>query len=234
MPAKDLHPSVMLRSLPAFIETFMVRDGKLQAGDLHQERMLRTLSDWGSEPSQPLFQSLLSDTPWLEVETYLTKQPLLPATTYRLTLEYDLTKIRAIRLIPYQRRSISKLRLVQLPEDFDYSYKYADRSFFDRVKATLPDDEEPLFVREDGTITDTSFTNVLIETEEGYFTPAHPLLKGTQREYLLRCGLIAEHDHLTLTHLMHARSLLLINALLPLEDTLRLLPTAVIDTMTSL
>ena len=234
MPAKDLHPSVMLRSSPAFIETFMVRNGKLQAEDFHHERMLRTLSDWGSEPSQPLFQSLLSDTPWLKVETYLTKQPLLPATTYRLTLEYDLTKIRAIRLIPYQRRSISKLRLVQLPEDFDYSYKYADRSFFDRVKATLPDDEEPLFVREDGTITDTSFTNVLIETEEGYFTPAHPLLKGTQREYLLRCGLIAEHDHLTLTHLMHARSLLLINALLPLEDTLRLLPTAVIDTMTSL
>ena len=234
MPAKDLHPSVMLRSLPAFIETFMVRDGKLQAGDLHQERMLRTLSDWGSEPSQPLFQSLLSDTPWLEVETYLTKQPLLPATTYRLTLEYDLTKIRAIRIVPYQRRSIRKLRPICLPEDFNYNYKYADRSFFERVKATLPDDEEPLFVREDGTITDTSFTNVLIETEEGYFTPAHPLLKGTQREYLLRCGLIIEHDHLTLTHLMRARSLLLINALLPLEDALRLPPTAVIETMTSL
>lgn len=226
----------MLRSLPAFIETFMVRDGKLQAGDLHHERMLRTLSDWGSEPSQPLFQSLLNETPWLEVETYLTKQPLLPATTYRLTLEYDLTKIRAIRIVPYQRRSIRKLRPICLPEDFNYNYnyKYADRSFFERVKATLPDDEEPLFVREDGTITDTSFTNVLIETEEGYFTPAHPLLKGTQREYLLRCGLIAEHDHLTLTHLMRARSLLLINALLPLEDALRLPPTAVIETMTSL
>ena len=226
----------MLRSLPAFIETFMVRDGKLQAGDLHHERMLRTLSDWGSEPSQPLFQSLLNETPWLEVETYLTKQPLLPATTYRLTLEYDLTKIRAIRIVPYQRRSIRKLRPICLPEDFNYNYnyKYADRSFFERVKATLPDDEEPLFVREDGTITDTSFTNVLIETEEGYFTPAHPLLKGTQREDLLRCGLIAEHDHLTLTHLMRARSLLLINALLPLEDALRLPPTAVIETMTSL
>lgn len=224
----------MYRSSPAFIETFMVRDGKLQAKDLHQERMLRTLSDWGSEDSQPLFQSLLSDTPWLEVETYLTKQSLLPATTYRLTLEYDLTKIRAIRLIPYQRRSISKLRLVQLPEDFDYNYKYADRSFFDQVKATLPDDEEPLFIRQDGTITDTSFTNVLIETEEGYFTPAHPLLKGTQREYLLRRGVIAEHDHLTLTHLIRSRSLLLINALLPLEDALRLPPTAVIDTITFL
>ena len=234
MPSKDLHTSVMYRSSPAFIETFMVRDGKLQADTFHQERILRTLSDWGSEGSQPLFQSLLSDTPWLEVETYLTKQSLLPATTYRLTLEYDLTKIRAIRLIPYQRRSISKLRLVQLPEDFDYSYKYADRSFFDQVKATLPDDEEPLFVREDGSITDTSFTNILLETEDGYVTPAHPLLKGTQREYLLRCGLIAEYDHLTLTHLSQARSLLLINALLPLEDALRLPPTAVIETMTSL
>ncbi|WP_455107227.1 aminotransferase class IV [Porphyromonas sp.] len=217
----------MPRSSLSFIETFMVSGGELQAGDLHQERMLRTLTDFGVEASQPILQSLLSATPWLEVESYLTKQTLLPSTIYRLTLEYDLTKIRAIRLIPYQRRSISKLRLVQLPESFDYSYKYADRCFFDRVKATLPDDEEPLFVRQDGTITDTSFTNILVETEEGYFTPTDPLLKGIQREYLLRCGLIAEHDHLTLTHLTHARSLLLINALLPLEDALCLPPTAI-------
>ena len=216
----------MYRSSLSFIETFMVRGGELQAGDLHQERMLRTLTNFGAETSQPILQSLLSATPWLEVESYLTKQALLPSTIYRLTLEYDLTKIRAIRLIPYQRRSISKLRLVQLPEDFDYSYKYADRCFFDRVKATLPDDEEPLFVRQDGTITDTSFTNVLMETEDGYFTPARPLLRGTQRESLLRRGLIAEHDHLTLTHLTHARSILLINALLPLEEALRLSPTA--------
>ena len=92
----------------------MVRGGELQAGDLHQERMLRTLTDFGAEASQPILQSLLSATPWLEIESYLTKQALLPSTTYRLTLEYDLTKIRAIRLIPYQRRSISKLRPVRL------------------------------------------------------------------------------------------------------------------------
>lgn len=204
----------------------MVRGGELQAGNLHQERMLRTLTDFGTESSQPILQSLLSATPWLEVESYLTKQPLCPSTTYRLTLEYDLMKIRAIRLIPYQRRSISKLRPIPLPKRFDYSYKYADRNFFDRVKATLPDNEEPLFVRQDGTITDTSFTNVLMETEDGYFTPARPLLKGTQRESLLRRGLIVEHDHLTLTHLTHARSLLLINALLPFKEALRLSPTA--------
>ena len=220
----------MYRSSLSFIETFMVRGGKLQAGGLHQERMLRTLTDFGAEASQPILQSLLSATPWLEVESYLMKQALLPSTIYRLTLEYDLTKIRAIRLIPYQRRSISKLRLVQLPEDFDYSYKYADRSFFEQMKAELADDEEPLFVRPDGTITDTSYTNVLIETESGYLTPTRPLLKGTQREALLRTGLIAEADDLTLSTLRSkAKTILLINALLPLEEALRLPPEALQD-----
>ena len=98
------------------------------------------------------------------------------------------------------------------------------------MKAELADDEEPLFVRPDGTITDTSFTNVLIETEAGYLTPARPLLKGTQREGLLRAGLIAEADDLTLSTLLSkAKSILLINALLPLEEALRLPPKALQD-----
>ena len=115
---------------------------------------------------------------------------------HRLTLTYTPSGIEAVRLIPYHRRSVRRLVPIELPPDFEYSYKYADRSFFERVKAELADDEEPLFVRPDGTITDTSFTNVLIETEAGYLTPARPLLKGTQREGLLRAGLIAEADDL--------------------------------------
>ena len=98
------------------------------------------------------------------------------------------------------------------------------------MKAELPDDEEPLFVRSDGTITDTSFTNVLIETEAGYLTPTRPLLRGTQREGLLRAGLIAEADDLTLSTLRaKAKAILLINALLPLEEALLLPPEALQD-----
>ena len=75
-----------------------------------------------------------------------------------------------------------------------------------------------------------SFTNVLIETEAGYLTPARPLLKGTQREGLLRTGLIAEADDLTLSTLRSkAKAILLINALLPLEEALRLPPEALQD-----
>ena len=208
----------------------MLRGGELIAGELHRERMLRTLRELGTKVSSSFLQSLLSSSPWREVEAYLTGQQILPATTYRLTLEYSLAGLSAIRLVPYCKRTICALRPIPLPDGFEYSYKYADRSFFDRMKAELADDEEPLFVRPDDTITDTSFTNVLIETEAGYLTPTRPLLKGTQREGLLRAGLIAEADDLTLCALRaKAKAILLINALLPLEEALRLPPEALQD-----
>ena len=208
----------------------MLRGGGLIAGELHRERMLRTLRGQGAETSSTFLQSLLSTSPWREVEAYLTGQQILPATTYRLTLEYSLAGLSAIRLVPYCKRTIRALRPILLPDDFEYSYKYANRSFFERVKAELADDEEPLFVRPDGSITDTSFTNVLIETEAGYLTPTRPLLRGTQREGLLQAGLIAEADNLTLSALRaKAKAILLINALLPLEEALRLPPEALQD-----
>ena len=203
----------------------MLRGGELIAGELHRERMLHTLRGQEAEASSAFLQRLLDPSPWREVEAYLAEQQILPATTYRLTLEYSLEGFSAIRLVPYCKRTIRALRPLPLPDGFDYSYKYADRSFFEQMKAELADDEEPLFVRPDGTITDTSFTNVLIETEAGYLTPAHPLLRGTQREGLLQAGLIAEADDLTLSTLRSkAKAILLINALLPLEGALRLPP----------
>ena len=230
MLAEDLHPPVASTASPSFIETFMLRGGELIAGELHRERMLRTLRGQEAETSSAFLQRLLSTAPWQEVEAYLTGQQIRPATTYRLTLEYSLAGLSAIRLVPYCKRTIRALRPIPLPDGFEYSYKYADRSFFERVKAELISDEEPLFVRPDGTITDTSFTNVLIETEAGYLTPTRPLLKGTQREGLLRAGLIAEADDLTLSTLRSkAKAILLINALLPLEEALLLPPEALQD-----
>ena len=230
MPAEDLHSPIAGIASPSFIETFMLRGGELIAGELHLKRMLRTLRGQGAETSSTFLQSLLSTSPWREVEAYLTGQQILPATTYRLTLEYSLAGLSAIRLVPYCKRTIRTLRPILLPDGFEYSYKYANRNFFERVKAELADDEEPLFVRPDGSITDTSFTNVLIETEAGYLTPTRPLLRGTQREGLLQAGLIAEADDLTLSALRaKAKAILLINALLPLEEALRLPPKALQD-----
>ena len=145
MPAEDLHPPVADTASLSFIETFMLRGGELIAGELHRERMLRTLREQGADTGSTFLQSLLSTYPWREVETYLTGQQILPAATYRLTLEYSLAGISAIRLVPYCKRTIRALRPILLPEGFEYSYKYADRSFFDRMKAPSPIPATPTF-----------------------------------------------------------------------------------------
>ena len=88
-----------------------------------------TLRRAGADTGNTFLQSLLSTSPWREVEAYLTGQQILPATTYRLTLEYSLAGLSAIRLVPYCKRTIRTLRPLLLPDGFEYSYKYADRSF---------------------------------------------------------------------------------------------------------
>ena len=130
--------------------------------------------------------------------------------------------------IPYQRRAIHHLQLCTLPPRFTYRYKYADRSYFLRVKAALPPEAEALFLLPDGRITDTTFTNILLELEDGSLvTPACPLLKGTQRAFLIEQGLVYEQDHLTPKDLARCRSIRLINAMLPLEEAIILAPDQV-------
>ena len=231
MLTEDLHPAE-LGEAPLFIETLMLRSGELVRTELHRERMRYTLETElerrGEGARSPLLSRLYASAPLAEVDRFLTQKCLDPKKTYRLTLGYGLSGIISLRLIPYERRVIRALRPTLLPPNFDYSLKWADRSFFDQVKASMPRDEEPLFLRPDGTITDTSYTNVVVELSEGLFTPARPLLRGTQRSYLLRLGQIREDDTLTLEKIQSARRLLLINALLPLDEAIELSPEALI------
>ena len=229
MLTEDLHPAE-LGEAPLFIETLMLRSGELVRTELHRERMryaLETeLACRGEGARSPLLSRLYASAPLAEVDRFLTQECLDPKKTYRLTLGYGLSGIVSLRLIPYERRVIRALRPTLLPPNFDYSLKWADRCFFDQVKASMPRDEEPLFLRPDGT--DTSYTNVVVELSEGLFTPARPLLRGTQRSHLLRLGLIREDDALTLEKIQSARRLLLINALLPLDEAIELPPEALI------
>ena len=225
MLTEDLHPAE-LGEAPLFIETLMLRSGELVRTELHRERMRYTLETElarrGEGARSPFLSQLYASAPLAEIDSFLAQEYLDPEKTYRLTLGYGLSGIVSLRLIPYERRVIRAL------PNFDYSLKWADRCFFDQVKASMPRDEEPLFLRPDGTITDTSYTNVVVELSEGLFTPARPLLRGTQRSHLLRLGLIQEDNALTLEKIQSARRLLLINALLPLNEAIELPPEALI------
>ena len=140
-----------------------------------------------------------------------------PEQLYRLSYSYDRETLCELRCFAYAPRRLERLVLWELPEDFDYSYKYADRSFFEAVQAELQQGELPLFVRPDGSLSDTSYTNIVLWTAAGYRPPERPLLEGTERRRLLEAGRISAAP-LTLMDLSACRGVYLINAMMPLES----------------
>lgn len=216
MLTEDLHTSRVSQA-PQFIETFAVVAGEITQGDLHWRRMLQTLEAFAA----PHRQRTLAEAKVRIAEALRGLDREEAGRKHRLTLTYSPEALLSLRLIPYVRRQIQRLVPMELPADFDYRYKYADRSFFLQVSQGLSPDEEPLFFRPGGLITDTTFTNVVLDLPQGLLTPRQPLLAGTQRASLLASGLIQEAD-LRLADLPSARAVYLINALLPLEQAISL------------
>ena len=97
-------------------------------------------------------------------------------------------------------------------DDVDYHLKYADRSIFDALLQKRGSADEILIVK-NGLITDTSYTNVVLFDGNQYVTPKSPLLKGTQRAYLLKTGKIIEKE-IAVEQLSIYQSVFLINAMM--------------------
>lgn len=214
MLTEDLYPA-RLGVAPTFLETLALEGGVAHQPERHWERMRRTLEAFAS----PRMEQVLAQAEAALAGALATLSAGEHHLLHRLTLVYTLHAVVEHRLILYQRRTIKRLVPMELPADLDYRYKYADRSFFQRASSGLAEGEEPLLVRADGRLTDTTFTNVVLDLPEGLLTPRYPLLAGTQRARLLAEGRIREAD-LTLADLKDARAVYLINALLPLEDAL--------------
>lgn len=123
--------------------------------------------------------------------------------------------IRDISFQSYSIRPVHSLRLVEADE-LDYSLKYADRSALERVllqKQTCDD----VLICQHGHITDTSYSNVVFENEEGLFVPDTYLLNGTRRQELIANHKVQVRPIRT-EHLKNYNRLYLINAMLGIED----------------
>lgn len=205
-----------------YLETLGLRGKEAHALELHRDRVRRTLLHAGVAPEgHPLLEELVPERIVARLReklgaSYRAEQ------LYRLSYSYDRETLCELRCLAYVPRRLDRLVLWELPEGFDYNYKYADRSFFEAVQAELQQEELPLFVRPDGSLSDTSYTNIVLWTAAGYRTPERPLLEGTERRRLLEAGRISAAP-LTLMDLSACRGVYLINAMMPLE-TAPLLP----------
>lgn len=194
---------------PRFIESIRVCDGKFCSLEWHLRRMRQTIAYW----QYPLDLSILS---WQVPEE-------LGSGIFKCRIVYD-SKIREITYSPYQPRIIRSLKLVD-GDALDYAFKYEDRSVIMRL-LQLKESCDDILITKGGYITDTSYSNVVLENSEGLFVPHTFLLNGTRRQRLLSEGIVRERA-IRPSDLGQYHRLYLINALIGLEEDISLSLSAV-------
>jgi 4-amino-4-deoxychorismate lyase len=127
-------------------------------------------------------------------------------------------EIGKIEFQPYQAHPPKTLQLVYGYET-DYSFKWENRQTLEELEQQKGSADDILIVR-NGLITDTSYCNIVLFDGQQWFTPAPPLLQGTQRACLLAEGKIQEAE-IRVIDLPHFKEIRLINAMLRFEEAWR-------------
>lgn len=186
---------------PLFIETIKVNNGVFYNLPLHLARLQNTtIQVFGRAPQLNLSPDLVPPS----LRQGLVKCRVLYA-----------DEIVSVTFEPYQLRPITSLALVEC-NNIDYSYKSANRSIFEHLLRSKGDCDDILIVK-NGLITDTSYTNLVFENQDGLFTPHNCLLEGVKRQSLLEKKII-EKKCISIHDLSSYTSVYLINAMIDLED----------------
>jgi 4-amino-4-deoxychorismate lyase len=158
-----------------FLETIRINAGVPQHLEWHQRRVDDTFRVFYPGIPPLSLTGVIADTG-------------MDAGEQRCRIVYD-DSTHEITVTPLQPRSIRSLRLTDLPPDYDYRYKYADRRFLELAFSRRGEADDVLLLR-DGWVTDTSVANVAFLSHGRWYTPAIPLLAGTTWKRLVSAGVI--------------------------------------------
>ena len=112
-------------------------------------------------------------------------------------------------------RNIKTLKIVT-DKHIEYSFKSTDRSAINKLveKKGLYDE---IIISKNSLITDTSFTNIALFDGNIWYTPKHPLLKGTKRAYLINKNIIKENE-IHVNEIFEYKAIRLFNAMIDFGD----------------
>lgn len=184
---------------PLFSEVIRVRNGEFRRPEPHAARMVATMEHFFGSGAGACLPTRVPE----EMRTGLVKCRVV----------YD-DAVRQVEFAPYRLRRIATLAVVRA-DGLDYRYKYADRSALEELRRGSGCDEV-VFVQE-GYLTDTSFSNIVLGDAAGLYTPDRPLLAGTRRAELLQSGRVTARP-IRAEELGNYTSLWLINAMMGLEE----------------
>lgn len=179
-----------------FIETIRIENGMIHNLAYHNERLNQT---------RTLFWK--NCVP-LNLTDYI--QPTPNGEVIKCRVVYG-KEIKEITYTPYSIRRIDTLRVV-CSNEIDYTYKSIDREQLNRLYALREGADDILIVR-NKLLTDTSIANIALYNGSEWHTPRTPLLKGTQRAFLLDRQIIKEEE-ITLEQLFTYSRITLFNAMI--------------------
>jgi 4-amino-4-deoxychorismate lyase len=159
------------------IESVRLEDGRFLRLHYHQARVDRSLTD--------LFQlkNAINLTAEIAKHTY-------PKTgLFKCRIVYQ-KQVESIEFVPYERKKIESLKVVY-DNEIDYSYKYEDRISINSLFNQRQFCDDVLIIK-NGSVTDSSFSNIIFFDGYKWVTPNTPLLKGTMRQFLIDAAEIKE------------------------------------------
>lgn len=128
---------------------------------------------------------------------------------------YGKDGIEDISYSKYAMRNIKRLKIVS-DSNIEYRFKSADRSAINAL-ADKKGDCDDIIISKNSLLTDSSFTNIALFDGHSWYTPKHPLLKGTKRALLIEKGIIKEKDILE-NDIYKYKAIRLFNAMIEFGD----------------
>jgi 4-amino-4-deoxychorismate lyase len=185
-----------------YFETIKVQNGELLNLCYHQQRFQRTRREEMGLKNHPALAEVISVPGGLE-------QGL-----FKCRVIYG-KEIELIEYEPYIKKEIRSLKLVR-SDTITYGCKTLDRSVLEDLYRQRGKCDDILIVSK-GSISDTSYSNVLFMDGSRWLTPDRPLLPGTMRASLIADGRVTE-EHITPDDLGKFQSIKLINAMNNFQD----------------
>jgi 4-amino-4-deoxychorismate lyase len=180
-----------------FIETLLVKNGKVQNFQYHLKRMQKTIKHfkWKMENFKINETEILKN---------------IKTQNARVRITYYYKGIKNIELFPLKERIFKKFKLVNI--NFNYHFKLKNRKNFSHIHSKFPEFDEFILVK-NNLITDTTISNLAFFTGNEWITPKYPLLKGTKREELLKKGFLKE-ENIHIYDLPYFKKMAMINAII--------------------
>lgn len=183
------------------VEAVRIENRQLHHLDLHNRRINLARQAIYRSTDQVDIGSIVQLPDDLSTERYKCRLIFYPG-----KVEYSIT--------PYHQREIRTLKVVA-DNDIDYTFKSENRLKLDEDFAKREDCDDIIVVK-NNKVTDSWAANIILFDGKEWITPDAPLLRGIQREYLLREGRLIEKE-VTVNDLITFKKIKLINAMIDFE-----------------